>query len=272
MEKFIKTKLIHLSLDKIRKLKLFGENREIRESHAKKLYDSIKETKMVTGTIVLAYTNVFNENPKDTRPHYYIVDGQHRTHAIILLAEEGIDISETVNFEVLPEDMTKDSILRYVSNVNSLSKKFVAAEYLELYKSKNEAYEMAIKLNDTYKNVKCEYILLSMYPNISRKELDGYRSGNLPTEGINPSAVKTLDIISDLVTELRSKNIAEKGLRTFIILLANKLMENPEMNITKVMKRKIISAYKKSSTNFTSLKSEESIRDIQIGALNRIGL
>ena len=270
MKKFKKTSLISLSIKDIHDLRMFEENRDIRQSHVKRLYDSIKETGVVTGTITLAKTTAFND-PSDKAPHYYIVDGQHRSAAILLLNEvDGIDASGSAKFEVLPETMTKEEILQYVSNINSLSKKFASKEYLQLFQKSSRASSTALELQEEFKNVKMEYILIAMYPNIAKNELrSSYRKGNL-SEEINPNVRDILDIASELKKRLSEKNLAEKGFSIFIKVLSDWRNENPDFALTKIFKKRIISGYIKSCKSFTTLANSQSIEDSLRGLVQRV--
>ena len=104
-------------------------NRDVSASHIQKMKDSIHKYGILRSIIIVS-TKVFN----DKEPAYYIADGQH-----LYLACEGLNLTKELNAIIVKKEFTDvDSIVHFVSKLNSTQKGWRLLDYVGAYASTNE--------------------------------------------------------------------------------------------------------------------------------------
>ena len=104
-------------------------NRDVSASHIQKMKDSIYKYGIIR-CVVLISTKLFNDKEKT----YYIADGQH-----LYLACESLNLKNELHAIIVDDEFTSiDSIVNFVSQLNSTQKGWRLLNYIGAYASTNE--------------------------------------------------------------------------------------------------------------------------------------
>lgn len=104
-------------------------NRDVSAKHIQNMKDSIHKYGILRSIVIIS-TKVFN----DKMPAYYIADGQH-----LYLACEGLNLTDELQAIIVQKEFTDvDSIVNFVSKLNSTQKGWRLLDYVGAYASTNE--------------------------------------------------------------------------------------------------------------------------------------
>ena len=178
--KGIDTTRIHVSSDVARKntgFRLMKNNRDINESHVKRLRESILEE------------NMLRQNPIIVDEHNIIVDGQHRWLAV--KDEPGVEMA----WVYLDRPLEEEDIIR----LNTQQRNWSLTDYATHYAEKGiEAYEILLDIGESY-NIPLSAVreVIGEYGNTSK---GGFRNGEFKIS-IDNKVMNVIKLIYDLREE-----------------------------------------------------------------------
>lgn len=249
-------------------------NRDIQRSQVELLKRSFKSSGMITGSITLFYTNMYNEDPNDKTKYYYVWDGQHRVQAARELINEGLKgitkLSDVFEFQKIPDDTTMEESKKYLAHTNMGARKFKEEDFVKLYSDTNETYRLIEMYRVKYHNVSLGKILYVLAPNHDRtkERLEEFRSGKFTIQTNKHEF--TLGCISMIESMRAKEGIVGRGVSEFGMMVSKRI-ENYDKKLDSRLAKKIVKAYKQGFKDFAILRGSSLTGMIGV-YLDKIGL